>query len=126
MSSSALEKTKSQLQSHQKQRKLFQDLFARCTGVIVSAVSPELRQLSSAGSIFIFQQLGYALAPFLSGAIGQAAAGGSTPEASIDDLGSGLVDLSNSTLTYNPQETIVAFWVCMSWSGVGVVFIFYI
>ena len=74
--------------------------------------------------VFIFQQLGYALAPFLSGAIGQAAAAGSTPEASIDDLGSGLLDLSNSTLTYNPQETIVAFWVCMSWSGVGVVFMF--
>lgn len=35
--SRALEKTSSQLQSHAKQRKLFQDLFARCTGVIVSA-----------------------------------------------------------------------------------------
>ena len=32
-----LEKTRSQLHSHQKQRKLFQELFAKCTGVIVSA-----------------------------------------------------------------------------------------
>lgn len=35
--SKALERTNSALQSHAKQRKLFQDLFARCTGVIVSA-----------------------------------------------------------------------------------------
>ena len=35
--SKALATTHSQLQSHAKQRKLFQDLFARCTGVIVSA-----------------------------------------------------------------------------------------
>ena len=36
--STALPATKSrQLQSHAKQRKLFQDLFAKCTGVIVSA-----------------------------------------------------------------------------------------
>ena len=35
--SKALESTKSTLQSHAKQRKLFQELFARCTGVIVSA-----------------------------------------------------------------------------------------
>ena len=34
---SPLEKPASQLQSHQKQRKLFQQLFARCTAVIVSA-----------------------------------------------------------------------------------------
>ena len=35
--SKPLETTKSNLQSHMKQRKLFQELFARCTGVIVSA-----------------------------------------------------------------------------------------
>jgi len=33
----ALETTKSQLNSHEKQKKLFQDFFAKCTGVIVSA-----------------------------------------------------------------------------------------
>jgi len=35
--SKPLETTRSQLQSHQKQRKLFTELFAKCTGVIVSA-----------------------------------------------------------------------------------------
>lgn len=35
--SKALDNPESQLRSHQKQRKLFQDLFSKCTGVIVSA-----------------------------------------------------------------------------------------
>ena len=35
--SKPLDKTHSQLRSHQKQRALFQELFAKCTGVIVSA-----------------------------------------------------------------------------------------
>ena len=97
------------------------------TGVIVSAVAPELRQLSSAGSIFVFQQFGYAIAPFLSGAIGQAVAGsGSGASTGDDDLFAGLVNgTSNATAPlYNKEETIVAFWVCMLWSLVGVVFMF--
>ena len=36
------------------------------TGCIVAAVPPELRQLASAGSMFFFQQLGYALSPLVS------------------------------------------------------------
>jgi hypothetical protein len=35
--SKPIDEPRSQLQSHQKQRKLFQEIFARCTGVIVSA-----------------------------------------------------------------------------------------
>jgi len=39
------------------------------TGVIVAAVRPELRQLSSAGSMFTFQMFGYALAPLVSAVV---------------------------------------------------------
>ena len=39
------------------------------TGCIISVVHPSIRQLSSAGSMFCFQQLGYAASPFLSGLI---------------------------------------------------------
>ena len=39
------------------------------TGCIISVVHPSLRQLSSAGSMFCFQQLGYAASPFISGQV---------------------------------------------------------
>jgi len=43
------------------------------TAIIVSAVDPDLRQLASAGSIFMFQQLGYAASPLISSLVGSAA-----------------------------------------------------
>ena len=49
--SKALESTKSSLQSHAKQRKLFQELFARCTGVIVSAGNETVRTLRSRSAL---------------------------------------------------------------------------
>ena len=36
-------------------------------------VDPDLRQLASAGSIFLFQQFGYFMAPIISGAISNGA-----------------------------------------------------
>ena len=44
------------------------------TGVIVSSVATDLRPLSSAVSMFSFQQLGYALSPLVSSIVGQLAA----------------------------------------------------
>lgn len=43
------------------------------TGCIVSCVPPDLRQVSSAGSMFVFQQLGYALSPLVSALVASAA-----------------------------------------------------
>mmetsp|Transcript_41551 Transcript_41551/g.83290 ORF Transcript_41551/g.83290 Transcript_41551/m.83290 type:complete len:196 (-) Transcript_41551:175-762(-) len=44
------------------------------TGCLVASVAPDLRQISSAFSMFCFQQLGYALAPLLSASIGEVTA----------------------------------------------------
>ena len=43
------------------------------TGCLVAAVPPDLRQISSAASMFCFQQLGYALSPLLSAVVAEAA-----------------------------------------------------
>jgi len=43
------------------------------TAIIVSAVDTDLRELASAGSIFLFQQLGYAAAPLISSLVGSGA-----------------------------------------------------
>ena len=44
-----------------------------------------------------------------------------------DELADALANITSNTTaapSYNQEETIVAFWVCMGWSVVGVVFMF--
>ena len=48
-------------------------------GCLVAAVPPEIRQLSSAASMFCFQQFGYMASPLLSAVVASFAADGSTP-----------------------------------------------
>jgi hypothetical protein len=92
------------------------------TGCIISAVPPPMRQLSSAGSIFVFQQFGYALAPALSGAIAQAAASSAAATASTAEA---LVNATgNATLVQDTTEVVVAFTTVMAWGWVGVSFMF--
>ena len=47
-------------------------LIPSATGILVIAVSVELRELSSAGSMFFFQLFGYALSPLVSSIVMQA------------------------------------------------------
>jgi len=104
------------------------------TGVIVAAVAPELRQLSSAGSMFTFQMFGYALAPLVSSLVmdfyeeGYDTCGRALdelPNATCPDWQDGLPNVTLSNVTaivdaardehLNKAKLTMGFRVCMFW-----------
>jgi len=117
-------------------------LIPAATGVLVIAVSVELRELSSAGSMFFFQLFGYALSPLVSSIVMQIATFSDdyvtdrwqkTNPASYDDAfnASGL-GLPNQTaiddgiaLYTKKLKLETGFTVCMLWAFFGVLAMFW-
>jgi len=116
-------------------------LIPAATGVLVIAVSVELRELSSAGSMFFFQLFGYALSPLVSSVVMQVASFSDAyvqerwqktdPESydsAFNGTGLGLnqtaIDIGIEDYT-KKLKLETGFTVCMLWSFFGVLAMFW-
>jgi len=103
------------------------------TGVLQAVVSSEARQLSSAGSMFLFQLFGYALSPLVSSLV-MSMFGGDVPaeeegeEVAIEvAINSSCVaggDSVGSDQNLSVSQLRVGFRVVMWWGGLGATFFF--